>query len=368
MPAQSEEACAQRRRRGWPHRFHRCHPILDGAARPARPAKELAQLGAAIGREFSHVLLAAVAGKPEAKLETELESIIQAGLLFRRGVPPTANYLFKHALVRDAAYSTLLREPRRGLHAKIAETLENQFAEISENQPELVARHWTEAGQIERAAGLWGKAGQRSLQRSALLEAAEQLRCALDQIVTLSGTPALRREEIKLQVALINTLFQVKGYAAPETKAAVERARFLVEQAEALSEPLEDPLLLFTVLFGLWVANLNAINGDVLRELAAQFLTLAQRHDTTAPLIIGHRIMGTTLAFTGDVVAALAHYNQSIALYNTKHRPLATQFGTDSRVTILAFRALVLWLLGYPEAALAGTHSKKRARSIKLPL
>ena len=132
------------------------------------PAKEVAQIGAAIGREFSHTLLAAVARKPETELQSALNRIVEAGLLFRQGAPPNATYLFKHALVQDAAYGTLLREPRRALHARIAETLEIQFAEIAENQPELLARHFTEAGMIEKAAGLWGKAGQRSLARSAL--------------------------------------------------------------------------------------------------------------------------------------------------------------------------------------------------------
>src|SRR5262245_6774104 len=219
------------------------------------PAKELAQIGAAIGREFSHPLLVAVVRKPEAELRTALDRLIRAGLLLRQGGAQYPTYSFKHALVRDAAYSTLLREPRRTLHARIAETLESPFAEISENQPELLARHCTEAGQIEKAAGLWGKAGQRSARRSALVEATQQFRHALDLIATLPATPALRREEIKLQVALISPLLPVKGYAAPETKAAVERARLLIEQAEALGEPPEDPLLLFSVLYGFWVAN-----------------------------------------------------------------------------------------------------------------
>ena len=188
-------------------------------------------------------------------MQSALDRLIEAGLLFRQGVPPHATYLFKHALVQDAAYGTLLREPRRALHARIAETLESQFSEIAENQPELLARHCTEAGLIEKAAGLWGKAGQRSLERSALVEAIEQLTRALDQIATLPATPALRREQIKLQVALITPLIHVKGYAAPETKAAVERARLLIEQAEALGEPPEDPLLLFSVLYGFWIAN-----------------------------------------------------------------------------------------------------------------
>ena len=119
----------------------------------------MAQIGAAIGREFSHALLAAVARKPEAELQSALDRLIEAGLLFRQGVPPHATYLFKHALVQDAAYGTLLREPRRALHARIAETLENHFADIAENQPELLARHCTEAGLIEKAAGSLGQSG-----------------------------------------------------------------------------------------------------------------------------------------------------------------------------------------------------------------
>ena len=197
------------------------------------PAKEVAQIGAAIGREFSHALLASVARKPETELRSALDRLIAAGLLFRQGVPPHASYLFKHALVQDAAYGTLLREPRRALHARIAETLESGFADIAENQPELLARHCTEAGQIEKAASLWGKAGQRSLERSALVEATAQFAQGLDLIARLPATPALRREQIKLQVALITPLIHIKGYSAPETKAAAERAHLLIEQAES---------------------------------------------------------------------------------------------------------------------------------------
>ena len=187
------------------------------------PAKEVAQIGAAIGREFSHALLTEVVRKPEAELGSALDRLMAAGLLFRQGVPAQASYLFKHALVQDAAYGTLLRERRRALHVRIAETLESQFAEIAETQPELLARHYTEAGQIEKAAGLWGKAGQRSLERSAPVEAvAQQLRRALAQIAALPITHALRREQIKLQVALASTLFHVKGYTSPETIAAFE--------------------------------------------------------------------------------------------------------------------------------------------------
>jgi hypothetical protein len=260
------------------------------------PAKEVAQIGSAIGREFSHALLALVARIPETELGSALDRLIAAGLLFRQGVSPHASYLFKHALVQDAAYGTLLREPRRALHARIAETLESGFADIAENQPEILARHCTEAGLIENAAGLWGKAGQRSLERSALVEAVAQFTQGLDLITTLPATPALRREQIRLQVTLIHPLFHIKGFAAPETKAAVEQARLLIEKAEALGEPLEDPLLLFSVLFGFWIANYLAFNGDAMRELAAQFLALAQRQSNdpadVGPSRYGHFLSG----------------------------------------------------------------------------
>jgi class 3 adenylate cyclase/predicted ATPase len=317
-------------------------------------AKEVAQIGAVIGREFSYPLLAAVVRKPEPELNSTLDRLISAGLLFRQGVPPHANYLFKHALVRDAAYGTLLREPRRALHARIAETLESQFTDIAENQPELLARHCTEAGLIEKAARLWGKAGQRSLERSALVEAVEQLTRALDQIAVLPATPALRREQIKLQVALITPLMHIKGHASAATKAAAERARLLIEQAEAHGEPPEDPLLLFSVLFGFWVANYVAFNGEVVRELAVQFLALAEKQGAIVPLMVGHRIMATSFLYTGDVARCRAHYDQAIALYSpAEHRQLAARFGQDPRVSATSLRSLALWMLGYPEAALA---------------
>jgi predicted ATPase len=330
------------------------------------PAKEVAQIGAAIGGEFSHALLDAVVRKPE--LASALDRLIAAGLLFRQGVPPYATYLFKHALVQDAAYGTLLRERRRALHVRIAETLEGQFTEIAESQPELLARHCTEAGLIEKAAGLWGKAGQRSLARSAYLEAVEQLTHALAQIATLPATPTRRREEITLQVALIAPVIHVKGAAAPETKAAVERARLLIEQAEALGEHPEDPLLLFSVLFGIWVANFIAFNADVMRELAVQFLAVAEKQGASVPLMVGHRIMGTSLAVRGNIVQARAHFDQVMALYDpAEHRPLANRFATDTRVTSLCYRTIDLWLLGYPEAALADAdRALNEAREIGL--
>jgi class 3 adenylate cyclase/predicted ATPase len=330
-------------------------------------AKELAQIGAAIGREFSHELLAAVACRPEVRLEMQLDRLIRAGLLFRQGVAPDATYLFKHALVQDAAYGLLLREPRRHLHARIAETIETRFSEIAENKPELLARHRAEAGHVERAAALWGKAGRRSAERSALVEATEQLRRALDMMATLSRTPALRHDEIKLQVELITPLLHVRGYAAPETRTAVERARELIEQSHELGEPPEDPLLLFSVLYGFWVANLVAFNGDVMRELALQFLALAEKQSATAPVMIGHRLMGLSLLHAGTIEEGRAHLDSAIALYDpVEHLPLATRFGQDVGAASLSWRSISSWLLGYPNDALADAeHALQIARETR---
>jgi class 3 adenylate cyclase/tetratricopeptide (TPR) repeat protein len=316
------------------------------------PAKEVAQITAAIGREFSHELLASDTRKPEAELQTALDRLVAAGLLFRQGVPPHATYLFKHALIQDAAYGTLLREPRRALHAHITDTLESQFAEIAKNQPEVLAHHCTEAGLIEKAAGLWGKAGQRSMERSAFVEAMAQLTRALAQISTLSPTSALRRRQIKLQIALAYGLMNSKGPAAPETTAAVEQARLLIERAEALGEPSDNPLLLFRVLESLWQASYTTYNGDELLKRAAQFLALAESKGAIIPLIMGHRVMGTSLAWTGDIAEGRAHFDRVVELCGHAERPLATGTGKDFLVFALSDRSMALWTLGYPDAAL----------------
>jgi predicted ATPase len=329
-------------------------------------AKEIAQIGAVLGREFSYALLAAVARKSDTALRSALDRLTTAGLLFRQGVPPHASYLFKHALVQDAAYGTLLRDARRTLHARTANTLESDFIDVAENQPEVLARHYTEGGLIEKAASLWGKAGQRSFARSALIEAVEQLTRALAQIATLPETPGLRREQIKLQVALIPPLIHFKGYAAPETKAVVEQARLLIEQAEALGEAPEDRLLLYSVLYGVWVANHIAFNGDVCRDVAARFLALAEKQGTTIPQMIGHRITGVTLVSTGDFLESRVHLDRAFALCDpTERGALAMRFGQDPGVTILSFRSWVLWFLGYPDAALTDAdRALKEAREI----
>jgi class 3 adenylate cyclase/predicted ATPase len=318
------------------------------------PAREVAQIGAVVGRDFSYALIRAVANMEDAALQAALERLAQADILLVQGLPPESVYRFKHALIQDAAYENLLKSRRQALHRSVAEALRGNLAATAAAEPELLAHHFTQAGLTEAAIEWWGQAGQRSLERSALVEAAEQLTRALVQIATLPGTPALRRQQIKLQVSLMTPLVHVKGYAAPETKAAAERARLLIEQAEALGEPPEDPLLLFVVLYGFWAANYIAFNGDIVRDLGAQFFAMVKKQATIAPQMIGHRLMGTSLLSTGEIAEARAHFDKGIALYDpTEHRTLATRFGVDVRVSILSYRSWALWMLGYPEAALA---------------
>ena len=317
------------------------------------PAKEVAQIGAAIGRVFSHALLAAVVRTSETELSSALERLIAAGLLFRQGTPPYASYLFKHALVQDAAYGTLLREPRRALHARIAATLEGRFAEIIEIQPELLARQCTDAGLIEKAAGLWGKAGQRSLERSAVIEAVALFTRALNQVESLAATPALRRNQINFQVGLANALYHTKGVADAETRAAFDHARVMIERAEALDEHLEDPLLLYSVLYGFFIVKFINFEGDAAFALAKQFLMLAEQQKAPAPTMIGHRLLGNTLLCMGKASEALSHLNSAWALYDpVAHHSLTTRFGHDVGAATLTFRPLARWLLGNPNAAL----------------
>ena len=333
------------------------------------PAREVAQIGAVIGRDFSYALLRTVAGIDDAALQTALERLAEADLLLVQGLPPGSDYRFKHALIQDAAYENLLKSRRQVLHRRVGEVLRDQFTVIAASQPELVAYHFGQAGLTESAIEWWGKAGQQSLERSAFVEATAQLTRALAQIALLPGTPSLRREELKLQVALITPLMYVKGYVASETKAAVERAHLLIEQAEQLGEPPSDPLLLFSVLYGVWTASHVAFNGNNMRELATQFLALADTQGASAPVMVGHRLMGMSLLQTGSIRQGRAHFDRAIALYNpAEHRQLATRFGVDSRISILSNRSWAQWMLGYPAMALADAEcALQEAREIGQP-
>jgi predicted ATPase len=318
------------------------------------PAKEVAQMAAAIGREFNHALLAAIVPLTEPELNRALDRLVGAGLLFRQGEPQDASYVFNHALVQEAAYGTLLREKRRALHTVLTETIETDFADIADSQPEVLARHCTEAGLLEKAASLWSKAGRRSLSRSALLEAAEQLAQALDLIARSPETAALRRERITLQIELANALIHTKGHAAPETRAAFDQARALMEHAEKLGDTTDDPIMLFSVLYGFWVASRMSFHAEVTRELAAQFQALAERRQARTPVMIGHLLMGISLVLAGDLADGSAELDRAVALYHhPEHRPLAMRFGHDVLVSALSWRAFSQWALGRSHAGMA---------------
>jgi class 3 adenylate cyclase/predicted ATPase len=291
------------------------------------PAKEVAQIGAAIGREFSHALLAVVVPKPEAELSLALDRLIEAGLLFRQGLPPHATYLFKHALVQDAAYGTLLREPRRALHARIAETLETQFAEIAESRPELLARHYTEAGLIEKAVSFWRTAGQRSLARSALLEGAEQLKRALDQITTLPATPDLHDEEIKLHVAFANALALTGNFV--DGKEHYDRALAIYDPAEhrrlATRSGRDVGVALLSSRSGcLWILGYPAAARDD-GERAVK-----NARDTGQATTLMYALHQTSFNYTlcGNYSAANARIDELIVLADERGAPFWKAFGT----------------------------------------
>ena len=318
------------------------------------PAREVAQIGAVIGRDFSYALLRAAAAIEDPALQAALERLADADILLVQGLPPDSQYRFKHALIQDAAYENLLKSRRQVLHRTIAEILRDNVSAGVAAEPELLAHHFSQAGLTEAAIEWWGKAGQQSLERSALIEGVAQLGKALGQIATLPTTPVLRREEIKLQVTLASALFHVKGYTSPETIAAFERADALIEQAEALGEHPEgeDALLRFSVMYGQWTGNFSAGNFARAAEHAKQCLALAEKQTRSAPLLVAHRLMGGTLLISGQFQAARVHLDRAITLYAPEeHRSLATRFGQDIGVASLVYRSFVLYRLGYPESA-----------------
>jgi class 3 adenylate cyclase/predicted ATPase len=326
-------------------------------------AREVAQVGAVIGRSFSYKLIRVATGMDDAPLQTALDRLAEADVLLVEGHGLDASYRFKHSLIQDAAYQGLLKSRRQALHRRIGEALGASDETV---EPEILAQHFTHARLPELAIRWWGEAGRQSLQRSALVEAVEQLKRALELIGTIPKTPALRREEIRLQVSLLNPLMHVKGYAAAETTGATERARLLIEQAELLGEAPDDLLLLFSVLYSFWVANHVAFNGSKMRELADHYLALAVARESSVATMMGHRLVGVSLVATGDVGGGIVHLDKSVALYDrAEHGALTSHFGQDILVSALAYRSVALWLRGSPDAALVdATRALKDARQL----
>jgi class 3 adenylate cyclase/predicted ATPase len=330
------------------------------------PGKELAQIGAAIGREFSHSLLAAVVRKPEAELQTALDRLISAGLLLRQDSAPDTTYSFKHVLVRDAAYSTLLREPRRTLHARIAETLEGHFAEISENQPELLAHHHREAGDAAKAVACLSVAGDRALSHSALKEANEHISQALQLISALPEDDFRRRGELELQTALARTLQELKGYADRQVGEAYNKAR-------ELSKRVGDPGMHLAALYGLWAYHYLSGEPAAMLEQANEFLAFAEREDEKGPSMVGYRLVGTSRLISGYIADASDALHEAFVRYDPgEHgaaspagRSLRARFGHDVGVTMYSYRSWALWLSGQPaDAEKAAEHELERGRAL----
>ncbi len=313
-------------------------------------AKAVAQYAAVIGRQFSYAVLHAVSQVADATLQQELGRLVEAELVYQRGLPPQATYTFKHALVQDAAYQSLLKSTRQQYHQRIARVLEEQFPETAETQPELLAHHYTEAGLREQAIIYWQRAGERAIERSANLEAISHLTKGLEVLKTLPDTPERTQQEMILQTTLGRALIATKGQAAPEVEQAYTRARELCQQVG------ETPQL-FPVLLGLWMFYVNRGELQTAHELGEHLLSLAQRVQDPALLLQAHRVLGVTLYLLGEFVPARAHLEQCITLYNPqKHRSHGFLYSFDPGMVGESYVAHILWYLGYPDQALKRSH------------
>lgn len=308
-------------------------------------AREVAQLGAVLGREFSYDMILALTSTSPAELESRLAQLVEAELLYHRGRPPRAKYFFKHALIRDAAYASLLKSKRQHVHQRIAQLIEEQFPEVVERQPELVARHYSDAGSTEKAIAYWHRAGERATQRSANAEAVSHFERALGLVETLPQTPERIRQELALQIALGPPLTAIKSWASPEAERAYRRAWELCGQ-------MGDSAHSFPALRGVWQFYLSRAQHEAAHELGGQLLALAKRRQDPALVLEAERALAFTSYFQGDLTSALAHAENSLALYDPeRHQSLAFQYGFDPRIVCLSCRASASWLLGYPDQA-----------------
>jgi hypothetical protein len=307
--------------------------------------REIAQLGATLGREFSYELIHATSPLDEGTLQQGLRQLVEAELVYQRGLPPQATYLFKHALVQDTAYQSLLKSRRQQLHQQIAQVLEERFAEIRETQPELLAHHYTEAGLLAQAIPYWQQAGQQAVQRSANAEAISHLTRGLELLKTLPDTPERTQQELALQIALGAPVMITTGYGSPEVEKVYSRAR---ELCGLIGETPQ----LFRVLWGLWTLYLTRGDCRIARDLGEQLLRLARNTQDPASLLEAHVAFGITLVFFGELTAARTHLEQGITLYDPQQHGSLALYGQDPGAAGLSWAALALWLLGYPEQAL----------------
>jgi class 3 adenylate cyclase/predicted ATPase len=312
--------------------------------------KEVAQLGATIGRTFAYELLQAVSPLDEATLQQGLRQLVDAELVYQRGTPPLATYLFKHALIQEAAYQSLLRSTRQQFHQRIAQVLEVQFPMLVETQPELVAQHYTAAGFAEQAVPYWQRASQQASDRSADLEAISHLTTGIELLKTLPETPEHTQQALMLHIALGAALQMAKGQAAPEVEHAYTQARALCQQVGETPE-------LVPVLLGLWRFYIGRPQLHTARELGETLLRLAQHANDPALAVVSHYALGVAWFFLGALPAARTHLEAGIARYTSNQRRDPTfRMGQDPGVSCRVHAARTLWLLGYPEQALARLH------------
>jgi predicted ATPase len=322
----------------------------------------VAQIGAAIGREFPYALLCAVSRLPEDELQAPLARLVASELVFQRGIPPNAVYSFKHTLVQDAAHGSLLRNSRQQLHAQIAEALETHSPELMDTQPALLARHYAEAGLVEKSVAYWGKAGQRSAARSAMAEAVAQLHKGLDQLALLPDTPERQGRELEFWSALGAVLQAVKGQAAPETGHAYARARELWEQLGSPSEFLHIP-------YGQSLHHVFRGELDLAQRLDEDLLRLSRQRNDSTGLVLGHISSGQTLLFAGGFASSRSHFEEALALYDPiLCRSLARHAGPHPQVSALGYLGIDLLCLGYPHQALVQSRAAiAKARGLAHP-
>jgi predicted ATPase len=325
-------------------------PLMARLDRLGQTTKEVAQIAAAIGREFSWELLAQMAECREGKLSDALGRLGDAGLVFSRGVPPHATYLFKHALVRDAAYGSLLRRRREELHARIATVLEADVADRVAAEPELLARHLTEAGLLERGVPWWQRAGERATERSANLEAIAHLKRGIEILMRLPESQERNEQELFLQAALIAPLVANEGHAS----AAIERAGSRgVELGGRIG--VDSPAQYNAALARIWVATVDTHHGKLRTGLALQEenLGLAESQDDPFLLSRAHQEVGRTRFHLGDLAVARRHLEKGLTLYDRERdRARAVRSGFDLSVGCHTFLAHVLWDQGFPDEAL----------------
>jgi tetratricopeptide (TPR) repeat protein len=310
----------------------------------------VAQLGAVLGRTFSYEVLQAVTPLDEAALQQALARLVDAELLYQRGIPPQAAYLFKHALIQDAAYQSLLKSTRQQYHQRIAQVLETLFPASVETQPELIAQHYTAAGCAEQAIPYWQRAGEHASDRSAHLEAISHLTTGIELLKTLPETPAHTQQALTLYIALGAALQVTKGHAAPEIEHTYTQARTLCQQVG------ETPQL-GPVLFGLWRFYSARSQLHTAREIGETLLRLAQCTNDPALSVVAGTALGLTWIFLGALPAARPHLEEAIARYTPNlHRAQVLRMGLDQGVVCRLYAAMTLWLLGYPEQTLARLH------------